>query len=387
MRIKTITCHDVDNYGASLQAYALEKYLMMKGHDVEVIDYLPDYLPCRLDYLRYTRSFGRLNALASTLPFLKPLIALYDHLKSKQGWNNLRFLAKKKRFRRFKRDFLKCTSLTYRSYKQLKENPPIAEAYIAGSDQIWNSMGQNGRDPAYYLSFAPPKSLKMSYAASFGGKYIQHGYSDFVKEHISKFDFISVREKSGVEIVEKLGLKATEVLDPVFLLDGSFWSSLCNDIHKEKYILVYDLNMNHPGVKRLAIELAKKNNWKIYSLNDFRTCSYADKNINDAGPIDFINWIKFSQFVICTSFHGTAFSVLLQKQFYTFPLFGQANSSRMSDFLQKIKLSSHFIEDVIDVREISDVNYHKVQTDIQYYQKLSRNWLDCNLNNIHRNEK
>ena len=79
--------------------------------------------------------------------------------------------------------------------------------------------------------------------------------------------------------------------------------------------------------------------------------------------------------------------MLLQKQFYTFPLFGQANSSRMADFLQKINLSSHFIEDSIDVCDVSDIDYCKVQKTIQYYQELSRNWLIGNLNAGLKNEK
>lgn len=376
MQIKTITCHDVNNYGASLQAYALQSFLQKNGYDVEIIDYLPIYKSDRLNFFEYNRTNGKIFSLLKFLPFLKPLVGLIDHLKVPGHITDYKFIKRKKPFNSFKKNKLKCTEMTYRTLADLQKNPPIADVYIAGSDQIWNSVGTNGRDPSYYCAFVPDKSKCISYAASFGASYIPQELSGFVSSQLARFSAISTRERSGVEIVEKLGYKATEVLDPVFLLDREDWESLCSQVHKkEKYILVYDLDMNHPGVRKLCMELAERNKWKIYSINDFRVCPYADFNINDAGPIEFIEWIRDAQYVVCTSFHGTAFSILFHKQFYTFPLYHAKNHARMADFLHKMNLDSHFVKEQIDYDELTSIDFNAVDTLLAHFKQNSRQWL------------
>lgn len=376
MVIKTITCHDVNNYGASLQAYALQKYLQQQGYDVEIIDYLPIYKTNRLNFFEYNRTQGRLNKIVQRIPFIKPLIGLYDHLRVPEHRQDFLFYKKKKAFNLFKKDKLICTNYVYRDIEDLKTVVPQADTYIAGSDQIWNVYARNGQDPAYYCDFAPENSRCISYAASFGTSDIPHDFKDFVSQHLKRFNSISVREKSGVSIVRDLGYQAIEVLDPVFLLQHKEWEKLCKCHHREKYLLVYDIDMNHPEVKKLSERIAKENNWKIYSINDFKLCPYADYNINNAGPVEFIEWIRDAQFIICTSFHGTAFSVIFNKQFYTFPLYKQNNNSRMEDFLVRISLSNHFVMKEVD--NIDIIDYTKINDIIQQLVRKSQIWLNDN---------
>lgn len=377
MVIKTITCHDVNNYGASLQAYALQKYLQKQGHDVEIIDYLPVYKTNRLNFFEYNRTEGRLNKIVQRIPFTKPLIGLYDHLRKPERRLDFLFYKKKKAFYFFKKNNLNCTNQVYRDIKDLKTIVPQADVYIAGSDQIWNVYARNGQDPAYYCDFAPQSAHCISYAASFGTSDIPQNFRNFVSQQLKRFNSISVREKSGVNIVKDLGYQAIEVLDPVFLLHREEWEKLCKLHHDEKYLLVYDLDMNHPEVKKLSKRIAGENNWKIYSINDFKTCPYADYNINNAGPIEFIEWIRDAQFIICTSFHGTAFSVIFNKQFYTFSLYKQNNNSRMEDFLLKISLSNHFIKK--EVGNIDFIDYTKINNIVQQYVRKSQIWLNDNI--------
>lgn len=383
MQIKTITCHDVNNYGASLQAYALQCFLQRNGYEVEIIDYLPIYKSDRLNFFEYNRTSGKLFTILKYVPFLKPLVGLYDHLKVPGHITDYKFIGRKKPFNLFKRNHLKCSNLTYRTLEDLQKNLPLADVYIAGSDQIWNSVGFNGRDPSYYCAFAPKNTKCISYAASFGASYIPQDQSEFVSKQLSRFYAISTRERSGVEIVEKLGYNATEVLDPVFLLDKDDWERLCSDEHKkEKYILVYDLDMNHPGVKQLCLGLAKKNNWKIYSINDFRECPYADYNINNAGPIEFIEWIRDAQYVVCTSFHGTSFSIFFHKQFYTFPLYHGKNHARMVDFLHKMNLDNHFVKEQIELSNLKAIDFEIVDKLLAYYRQNSKQWLLTKLKDL-----
>lgn len=381
MKIKTITCHDVYNYGASLQAYALQTYLQNKGHEVEIIDYLPYYRPDRLDWFNYKRTKGKLHKIANKLPFIKPLIALYDHVNTLEKISCIRFIGKKKVFDEFKKNMLNCTSKSFRNIDELSNNSFDADLYIAGSDQIWNSVGTNGKDPSYYCAFAHKGMRCISYAASFGTSYIPDDQKCFVSQQLKKFSAISVRESSGVEILNSLGFHSFEVMDPVFLLDTDEWKKICRKRHKEKYLLVYDLTMNHPGIKKMSLYLSKKNDWKIYSINDFKQCPYADYNINNAGPIDFLEWIMDAQYVICSSFHGTAFSILFGKQFYTFPLFQQNNYSRMKDFLHKIELDKHFIMDEPCVKDLEKIDYNLVEPLLCKYIEESRSWLDLNVSN------
>lgn len=322
---------------------------------------------------------GKLYNIAKMFIFLKPIIGLYDHLKTREGRACIKFYKKKKAFKQFKKCFLNCTSCIYHDINDLKRKVPKADLYIAGSDQIWNAVSLNGQDPSFYCAFITNNSPCISYAASFGTSYIPKEIQKFVSDQLKRFRSISVREKSGINIINELGYNATEVLDPVFLLNKEEWNNLCKNHHNEKYLLVYDLDMNHPGIEKLSKEIAKKNKWKIYSLNDFKICPYADLNINNAGPIDFIEWIRDAQFVICSSFHGSAFSVIFQKQFYTFPLYKGNNHARMVDFLTKLSIPDHFINEYIDVNSINTIEYQKVQKLLNGYINKSKCWLKSNI--------
>ena len=151
MQIKTITCHDVYNHGASLQAYALQTYLESLGHHVEIIDYKPDYLS----------SEYKLWVVANPV-YDKPFIRLL-YLMVKLP-NRLYSLKRKKAFDSFTKNYLKLTNHRFETYDQLNEAGLDADVFIAGSDQIWNTFLPNGTDPAFYLDFTPKTSKRISYA-------------------------------------------------------------------------------------------------------------------------------------------------------------------------------------------------------------------------------
>lgn len=136
MKIKTITCHDVYNVGASLQAYALVTYLRKLGHDAQIIDYKPDYLS------NHYPLWGLGNP-AYDKPVIRELYNLAKlpgRLKARNG---------KAEYDRFTAEFLPLTPRRYTSNDDLKQNPPEADVYFAGSDQIWNCFFPNGKDPAF----------------------------------------------------------------------------------------------------------------------------------------------------------------------------------------------------------------------------------------------
>lgn len=368
MKINTITCHDVYNYGASLQAYALMTFLQSQGHDVEIIDYLPHNKRRRYEYFKVAPT-GFFRKIVTYLPFMEPVLGLWQ--------NRYEWLGRKRKynFDLFKKDSLVCTPRKYDSFEDLKSDRPSADLFIAGSDQIWNVYYDNGRDPSFYCAFEPDMQKRISYAASFGANNIPEDSVPFVKEMLSQMKAISVRESSGVAIVERLGLKAQNVLDPVFLLEPDAWKSMCRRERGEGYILVYDFLHNDPNVELLAKLLAKKYNKKIVSINDFRPLGYADENVNDAGPIEFLEYIKNADCVISTSFHATAFSVIFSRPFYTLPLVGHGNSSRMVDFLNMLSLDDRFVTDMNQFQEATEIDYDAVHGLINKQRKSSIDWL------------
>ncbi|MBP5458196.1 MAG: polysaccharide pyruvyl transferase family protein [Paludibacteraceae bacterium] len=369
MKIKTITCHDVYNYGASLQAFALMSFLRSMGHEVEIIDYLPRNKRRRYEYFRLAPT-GIFRKIATFLPFLEPLLALWQNRYELLSRN------RKYNFDLFKKEALACTSRKYESFEDLNTYKPEADIFVAGSDQIWNVYYDNGRDPSFYCAFEPDTQKRMSYAASFGANTIPEDSETFVKEMLSRMKAISVREYSGVKIVEQLGLKAQHVLDPVFLLETEEWRSMCRkDRGEEGYVLVYDFLHNDPNVETLSKFLAKKYNKKIVSINDFRPLGYADVNVNDAGPIEFLEYIKDADFVVSTSFHATAFSVIFSRPFYTLPLVGHGNSSRMVDFLNMLDLEDRFVTRMEQFREAKDIDYEAVHKSIGQKRLSSISWL------------
>lgn len=333
MKICTITCHDVYNYGASLQAFALQFYLENCGHEVRIIDYKPIYQTAYKFSTEVSKD-SPLYKYYTTFPLLKYFKGCFNYLEQ---------LKTRKRipsFKRFNKEFLKLTNKYY-SNDDLVLNPPQADIYIAGSDQIWNTNIQNGLDPAYYMCFGDKKTRRVAYAASFGvaPKSLEES---IVKEMLSNIDDISVRELTGLDILKNLGLSGIQVVDPVFLLSSENWIKAlnidkCKKVISDKYILVYDIAISMQEKELFAKKLAKQYDCKIVSVNGIYTNSYADVNINNASPVDFVNLIANAEAVIADSFHATSFSIIFHKPFYTF--YKLSNISRMEDLLKMLDLS------------------------------------------------
>lgn len=330
MNIKTITCHDVYNYGASLQAYALQEYLISQGHNVEIIDYKPDYM--RVHYKFWHIGEGsKYYKLVKNNPILYFLLCCYYAPKRFATYG------RKIKFDKFTKKFLKLTR-RYNSYEELVADIPIADTYIAGSDQIWNCRLPNGKDPGYFLQFGAEETKRIAYAASFGIPEVPEENRKQMKGWLDKFTAISVRENTGVKILDTIGVKGVEVVDPVYLLTQQQWSNFAGTQRevKEKYILVYDLTLNDSRLKEEAERLSKKYCYRIVSVDGAKKCPYADKKISNAGPQEFINLIKNAEFIVTNSFHATSFSVIFNRPFVTY--YKHSNISRMADLLNNLEL-------------------------------------------------
>ena len=366
MKIYTITCHDVYNCGASLQAYALQQYLTQLGHDVKIIDYKPPYLQ------HY--QFGKVGNHVYDKPLIKQLYLL----AKLPGY--IHSLKRKKIFDKFRSEYLKITEETYSNIEELRNNLPCADAYFAGSDQIWNTLFPNGKDEAFYLSFVPKSSIRASYAASFATEDIDIDYRSFVKQQLQNLDYISVREKSALKVLESLNLYGTLVLDPVFLLAEQDWHEIAKQSKinlRKPYILLYSFDSS---IKTQALiqEISRKHGG-IQIINIGPGNSKIGKHLfNATGPKEFLNLILNAEFILSDSFHATAFAIIFKKRFCVLNRKEKINT-RMQSLLQLSELSVRMVE-VFSPALLDEIDYGVVNTRINYYKYQSYDYIAKVLN-------
>lgn len=368
MKIKTITCQKVNNHGATLQAYALMHYLELLGNDVEIINYVPPqfkhYRPFYCGTPKYAKN-----------PILKVAYICAKFPGRCVSYIKYTISKRKKNFEDFWGKYYHLTR-KYESFYELKSDPPIADLYIAGSDQIWNIMMDNGKDPAYYLQFVPKDKKTATYAASFSVSSIPDELKPKIKEYIESIDFVSVREKSAFTILDDLGIQnAQAVLDPVFLLDVDQWHEVEGKVQfEDKYVLVYDFE-NSSIVKNFAIEYSKKHNLKIYSLYNNEYC---DKSFEDYGPDVFLDLIKNAEFVVSNSFHATAFSLIYEKEFAVIKR-QEGINSRMSDLLESVGIKGRIVD---SYQEFESLDYKMVKHNLTTETRTSKDYLNKVLENM-----
>ncbi len=354
MNIRTITYHNSHNYGAMLQAYALMKCLKDRGHDVKIIDYV----------MQKDTDANRIFAPnTSVKAFIKNLynLACYKALKSRY-----------KRFEAFKTEYMDLTKqYDERSIKNIQE---AAEVFVAGSDQIWNCL--NGFIMPFYLDFVK-KGKKVAYAASIGISQIPAGRKETFWSLVSSFDAISVREQAANTLLEKeFAIRSQVVCDPVLLLQQEHWNSLSGDTGKnEKYILCYCLG-NIEDVNQCLRRLKDKYDLPVYLLSRSgysKICH--DKLICDAGPLEFLTLIKNAELVVCSSFHGTVFSTVFEKNFIS--VVDTLKPARVTDYLTYLGLEKCLYAPDMDLA--LKIDYEKVRQKIGDYRRSSIKFIEDNI--------
>lgn len=343
-KIGIITILKCNNFGAELQAYATQKKLNLMGYDAEIIDMLYYKHP---DFKRTKKSkpFVKQSAKGRIIEFIKfsilnPIIYNIVPLFSK----NMK--TRNSKFDEFHEKNTKLSE-TYKSVDQLYSNCNEYDAYVVGSDQVWNPGTGMNIEP-FFLTFAPEGKKKISYASSFGVTSLPKQSEEKFKELLNGLDSISVRETAGANIVKQVtGREARVVLDPTLLLNKKEWEECSSGFNPNKngYVLVYEV---HPSAKiqQFAIEYAKKHSVPVYRVGVrgmFNWKTEGIKNLVDIGPADFISLFENASIVFTNSFHGTAFSVNLGKNFYTVLSKAGKKNSRMTSLLSILGLESRII--------------------------------------------
>lgn len=348
MKTLTITLHDTDNCGSSLQAFALQHFLITHGIDNEIIDYVPSY----------TQNNG-----STFKTFIRNIIFRKSYLQ------------RRRKFQSFINKNLKLTKRKYKTYQELKNNPPQADIYITGSDQLWNNSYACGNDAAFYLAFVnKEKAKKISYAVSIGKGNVNENDLKLVKEYGNDFKWISLREKINLEDVEKVVNKVpvVHVCDPVLLNDAKEYDKIKKfRIIEDEYILVYVAQaINKLELNRIVKDIAKKDGLKIVFIGTYRSKCDCDFHIKDMAPGDFLSLIYNAEYIVSNSFHATMFSLIYNKQFIA--ILPKENGNRISEILELTNLENHIFGNFKEIPYIIDEKYLEINKKLKIFKEKSR---------------
>lgn len=299
MKVEIITLHRITNFGSMLQTYATQTAIEKIGYETEVLDFVPEGM-----------SFIRGCWPKNDTPVWKKLVKFLPHLAAS--------LVARKNVNLFLHRYIHLSNKRYKCYQEILRNTPIADAYLSGSDQVWNTQNNNPPEDlkAYYLGFVPEGKKRIAYAGSFGKSTFTPEEEVIIKEYIAKYDSVSVREDDGVRILQHFGFdNGVHVVDPTLLLSGEEWREFASvkKAPKAGYVFVYNLNRNNL-IKEVARSIAKDKGLRIINFSDTFDFVLGAKNRFGNTAEDFVNHIANADYVVTDSFHGTAFSLNLNRQ-------------------------------------------------------------------------
>lgn len=343
-KVGIITFHRAINYGAVLQTYALVTYLQSKGFVVEVIDYFPKFLQ-KYHYYKLPKR---------PIDFIIRLLNVFQ-------------------FNRFVKKKLPKSAVQYTSNEELKANLPAYDYYITGSDQVWSSNIPINDLKAYFLDFVPQGKLcKVSYAASMGHNYFLAKDTNYIKQALSDFKDISVREPFAKQEIAQLGLDNVEiVLDPTLLLDKSYYETVFVPIKKKDYILVFDLNKSKL-LEECALKVSAQTGIPIINILGFK--NYAKNKI--VSPVEWLSYINGAKYIFTNSFHGTSFSIIFNKNFFCIEQEKKQRNNRAINLLGNLDISDRFIQNVEDVDIEKQIDYEKVKKKLDVLRSKSFDFLN-----------
>lgn len=328
MKIGILTFHCAHNYGAMLQTYATQEILKSAGHEVEIIDYRPRFLTEPYKRIRPSRIRSRNGGIS--LIHVASEIILFP-------FRCIRYSA----FMNFMNRRLNLSGQVDRDTFEGEY-----DAIIVGSDQVWNIRHNKGKfDPMYLADFRFPKKdrIYIADAVSLELDLIGPEEKDVLREAVGRFDALSVREEFLVDWFRKMTSKEfTHIQDPVLQLDPDKWMKLVSPHrHRKPYVFVYRM-VDHESITPFVKKLAARYDYDIIEVQAFPNAKTLHRSRQAVGVEEFLSLLSGAAFVVTTSFHGTAFSVIFQKPFYCFS-FGYSVDTRVRSLLDSIRLGERML--------------------------------------------
>lgn len=373
--------YDYPDYGGMLQAYASFRKIRDLGYDPEAINIDALSKDIRNRKLKYFAS----NIFDLSIVKEKSHI-IFKKIRTKTDKTLNRNLTKRyMAFERFCKEHFK-VSEEYQTWNDLSDGCRNYLAVLVGSDQLW--LPSNIAGDYYTLSFVPKDVRKIAYATSFGVSKIAKGQKRKVEEYLSRIDYLSARENSGKEIIKaSIGRDVPLVCDPALLLTAKEWDedATPGKIIKDKYIFCYLMGDN-PWQRKFVIDLKNKTGYKVVALLhlDQYIASdevYVDEAPYDISPADFINLVKNAEYICTDSFHGTVFSIIYEKKFFTFTRFSEnvtlSTNNRIDTLLGTLKLENRLVhrKDGIEKMLEQDIDYEIVRQHLTMFRENSLKYL------------
>lgn len=354
-KVGIVTFHRAKNYGAMLQAYALQETLENR-YDTLIVDYRCQEIEAKYYAKKTLKRKGK--------DFLK----IFFQTNYILGVNK-----KNKSFDYFLKKYLN-TSQPYDNQNISKANSEF-DIFIAGSDQIWN-MKWSGEDWNYFLEFADDEK-KLSYGVGLGDS-IEDSKKSRVLKNVNSFCTVLTREEEGKKLLKSIGVKSeiATVCDPVFLLDKKQWESKLAldriERIKRKYILLYFVAKQRDSIE-FARKIARERQLELVyiNINAEKNIPADFTNIIGIGPIEFLSLIRNAEIIITTSFHAMAFSLIFNKNFY-YELCkdGSNNNSRLVNLANICGVGSREIINQ-EQGEAIEIDWKKVNDRIEHYAEES----------------
>lgn len=377
-RIGLAVCYDTKNFGSQLQVLATVKKV--------------EELNCKPEIIRYKKKITP-TFIIQTIPRLFNVSFVKSKLSGNQKDKALKnrpfyqaqVKLRNQRFNDFvEKNFAPLFSESYGGWETLvakcKEN---YDAFLCGSDQLWlpNNLGSH----FYTLEFAPDDKKKIAFATSFGVSQIPSFQKKATAKYLNRFQHLSTRELAGQKIIKGLtGRTAQVVCDPTLLFAADGWQKMIPDqkVVDESYVFCYFLGTNEEH-RKIANEFKAKTGLKLVTcpfLDNYVGCDleFGDVQLFDMDATDFVNLIRYAEFVLTDSFHGSVFSILNHKKFMTFNRFNTgANSrnSRIDSLCTLLGLNERrYNGNVMNVKE--DIDYNAVEEKLEKLRAESAKYLE-----------
>lgn len=353
MKIGIITCwQSDDNYGQQMQMFALQHYLRSQGHDAFLIRFSPNNTS-RMQTIKANIKQPIKNIVKHFSKTLREKMLTEKELNNLSETNKEQ--NKKRCFVEFRSEFINMTDKIYQSPEELISNPPIADAYITGSDQVWYDPLTLPKSKCFFLQFGSPDSIRISYAASIGRELTPEELPLFTN-WLKTFNAISVREESARQQCIKSGFINTKLcIDPTLLLPVEYYSKIVNQPqiqNLDTYLFMYILNIS--SAEEIAWKRVKEYiNEKELDLKTVASSGYEparelipnNKNILATIP-DWLRMIRNANCVVTTSFHGMVFSILYHRPFIAVLLTNEHSkaNTRFLNLLGQLGLSERIYD-------------------------------------------
>ena len=287
-KIGIITFHRASNYGAVLQAFALQSVLNGLGADAEIVDYHGKVVE---ENHNPSKVLSRCSVPVAPLRYY-------------QRRNKFRV------FEEFRKAHLPMSEMVTSS--DVGKLDGRYDLFLTGSDQVW-SKEWSGLDSTYRLDFVK-ESRKSSYACSFGFSSFPEGSKQIFSESLSELENVSVRELSAKRLIEdELGISARVDLDPTLLVNTTQWSEISiTPPVQDGYILIYSM-LPPKSLLEAARAKARETGLDVIFLSNSYKSNRDLKKVRYSTPEEFLGWFKNASYVFTNSFHGTVFSIIFER--------------------------------------------------------------------------